>query len=67
VESCYTDTSRYDECDSLLELEATGSQPSVPLTDDVEKQRDAVSITATADTYAVVGYSASDNSFAITK
>jgi type IV pilus assembly protein PilA len=67
VESCYTDTSRYDECDSLLELEATGSQPSVPLTDDVEKQQDAVSITATADTYAVVGYSASDNSFAITK
>ena len=67
VESCYTDTSRYDECDSLPELQATGSRPSVPLTDDVEQKQDAVSITATADTYSVVGYSRSDNAFAITK
>jgi len=67
VESCYTDTSRYDECDSLPELEATGSRPSVPLTDDVEQKQDAVSITATADTYSVVGYSRSANAFAITK
>jgi len=67
VESCYTDTSRYDECDSLPELETTGSRPSVPLTDDIEQKQDAVSITATADTYSVVGYSRSDNGFAITK
>jgi len=67
VESCYTDTSRYDECDSLPELETTGSRPSVHLTDDIEQKQDAVSITATADTYSVVGYSRSDNAFAITK
>ena len=67
VESCYTDTSRYDECDSLPELEATGSRPSIALTDDIEQKQDAVSITATADTYSVVGYSRSANAFAITK
>jgi len=67
VESCFTDTSRYDECDSLTELEATGSRPGVPLTDAAEKKQDAVSITATARTYAIVGYSQGKNNFVIAK
>jgi type IV pilus assembly protein PilA len=67
VESCYTDTSRYDECDSLPELAETGSRPGVPLTDVVEKKQDAVSITATASTYSVVGYSRGNNDFVIAK
>jgi prepilin-type N-terminal cleavage/methylation domain-containing protein len=67
VESCYTETSRYDECDSLPELQATGSRPSVALTDAAERKQNAVSITATASSYSVVGYSVSDNEFAIEK
>jgi type IV pilus assembly protein PilA len=67
VESCYTETSRYDECDSLPELQATGSRPSVALTDAAERQQNAVSITATASSYSVVGYSVSDNEFVIAK
>lgn len=67
VESCYTDTNRYDECDSVPELEATGSKPGVVLTDATEKKQDAVSITATADKYSVVGYSRGNNNFVIAK
>ena len=67
VESCYTDTSRYDRCDSVSELQATGSKPGVPLTDATEKKQDAVSITATADTYSVVGYSGGTTNFVIAK
>ncbi len=67
VESCYTETSRYDECDSLPELQATGTRPSVTLTDAAERKQNAVSITATASSYSVVGYSVSDNEFVIEK
>jgi type IV pilus assembly protein PilA len=67
VESCYTETSRYDECDSLSELRATGSRPNVALTDEAEKKQDAVSITATASTYSVVGYSVSHNEYVIAR
>lgn len=67
LESCYTETSRYDDCDTLTELQDTDSNPDVPLTDPVEKKFGAVSITATADTYSVVGYSRSDNVFVIEK
>jgi type IV pilus assembly protein PilA len=51
VASCFTDTNRYDRCDTLPELQATG--------------QNAVSITATASTYSVVGYSATHGEFAI--
>ena len=65
VESCYTETSRYDEGDTLPELQAAGSRPNVPLTDAMEKEQDAVSISATASTYSVVGYSLSHSEFVI--
>lgn len=67
LESCYTQTSRYDECDTLDELDGADSNPDVPLTDLVEKNAGAVSIEATADTYSVVGYSQSANVFVIEK
>jgi type IV pilus assembly protein PilA len=67
VESCYTETSRYDECDSLPELQAAGTRPTVALTDAAERKQNAVSITATASSYSVVGYSVSDNEFVIEK
>jgi type IV pilus assembly protein PilA len=67
VESCYTETNRYDACDSAPELRATGSRPSVSLTDTAEQQENAVSITATASTYSVVGYSVSHNEFVIAR
>lgn len=67
LESCHTETSRYDECDTLPELEGADSNPGIPLTDVVEKREGAVSIEATADTYSVVGYSHSANLFVIEK
>ena len=67
IESCHTETQAYDECDTLAELRAADTHPSVPITDDVEKKAAAVSITATEDTYTVVGYSQSTNNFVIAK
>lgn len=67
VESCFTDTNRYDKCDSLPELRATGSSPSVALTDTAEKKENAVSISATASTYSVIGYSVSHDQFVIAR
>jgi prepilin-type N-terminal cleavage/methylation domain-containing protein len=67
LESCFTDTQSYEECDTLDELEATNSNPDVPLTDDVERRAGAVSITATDRTYTISGYSRSGNKFVVEK
>ena len=67
IESCHTETQAYDECDTLAELRAADTHPAVELTDDIVKKPGAVSITATQDTYSVVGYSSSENKFVIEK
>ena len=67
VESCHAETSNYQSCDTVAELEATGSRASSPITDTTAKAQGAVSISATADTYTIVGYSETDNTFSITK
>ncbi len=67
LEMCFTETRAYDACDDSLELQAAGSTLSAELTDAATMEKGAVSITATATTYTVVGYSTSSNSFAISK
>ena len=67
VESCFTDTESYVECDTLEELDATDSNPDVALTDDVERRAGAVSIAATDRTYTISGYSQSGNKFVVEK
>jgi type IV pilus assembly protein PilA len=67
VDSCFTDTGDYTSCDSTAELLATDTKPGVELTDTTTKQKGAVSVTATADTFTAVGYSQSGNAFSVTK
>ena len=67
VESCYSETKSYEDCDTLAELEATDTKPGVELTDTTTKEEGAVAVTATADTFTITGYSLSGNEFAITK
>lgn len=67
VEMCFTETRNYQSCDTAAELQATGTKLATSITDTTAKQVGAVSVTATADTYTIVGYSRSDNQFAINK
>ena len=67
VESCYSETKNYEECDTLAELEATDTKPGVALTDTTAKEKGAVSVTATPDTFSIAGYSQSNNTFVVNK
>jgi type IV pilus assembly protein PilA len=67
VESCFSETRDYLTCDSLAELDATGTKPGAEVTDTTAMEKGAVSVTATADTYTIVGYSRSNNTFSIAK
>jgi type IV pilus assembly protein PilA len=67
IEVCFSETRNYSTCDTLPELEATGTKLPAPLTDAATKRKGAISMTATQDTYTIVGYSSSDNAFAIKK
>jgi type IV pilus assembly protein PilA len=67
VESCYSETRDYEGCDTLAELEATDTKPGVELTDTTAKEKGAVSIEATADTFTITGYSQSGSTFSILK
>lgn len=67
LESCFTDTQSYEECDTREELDATNSSPDVALTDEVERRAGAVSIIATDRSYTVAGYSRSGNKFVVEK
>ena len=67
VESCFAETESYATCDTLPELGATDTRMSVELTDEVEQEEGAVSVSATADTYTISGYSQSQRTFVIAK
>ena len=67
VESCFTETKSYEDCDSLGELEATDTKPGVEFTDTTAKDAGAVSVTATADTFEIAGYSKTKTTFVIAK
>ena len=67
VESCFAETKDYERCDTLAELEATDTKPGVEITDTTAQKKGAVSVTATADTYSVVAYSQSNNTFGVAK
>jgi type IV pilus assembly protein PilA len=67
VESCFSETESYATCDSLPELDAAASRTSVELTDEAEQKKGAVSVSATADSYTISGYSLSDRTFVIAK
>ena len=67
VESCHAETGSYASCDTQAELEAAGAKVSTAMTDTTAKAKGAVAVTATADTYTIVGYSQTTNSFSITK
>jgi type IV pilus assembly protein PilA len=67
VESCRAETRDYTGCDSLAELNAADTSPGAELTDSTAKKQGAVSVTATADTYTIAGYSKSNNTFSFTK
>jgi prepilin-type N-terminal cleavage/methylation domain-containing protein len=67
VEACFMETRAYTTCDTVAELEAVGVRLPVELTDTTTAQAGAVSVTARAHTYTVVGYSQSDNAFTIAK
>ena len=65
IEACHSTMGDYRKCDTLPELEAAGSRPGVELTDAATKKSGAVSITAAADAYTIVGYSSTTNTFSI--
>jgi type IV pilus assembly protein PilA len=67
VESCFSETKSYEDCDTLAELEAMDTTPGVELTDTTAQKKGAVSVTATADTYTIAGYSQSSNTFVMSK
>ena len=67
IESCYVEKRAYTACDTADELEQVGNRLSTELTDTTTKKEGAVAVEATADTYKVVGYSKSHNSFSIVK
>ena len=67
VELCYAETHTFASCDTVAELQAIGTKLPVELTDTTAKKQGAVSVTATADTYTITGYSQSSNAFAIIK
>ena len=65
VEACFAETRDFRDCDTRDDLGAIGVRLGPDITDTTTKQDGAVSITATADTYTIVGYSRSGNEFAI--
>lgn len=67
VELCFVETKSYQGCDTAPELGAAGTPPGPALTDTTTKAAGAVSVSATPDTYAVVGYSKSHNTFTVSK
>lgn len=67
LEACYVQTRTYTTCDTRLELQAAGSELASELTDTVTKKAGAIAVSATDDTYTIIGYSQSKNEFAITK
>ena len=67
VEACFAESRDFAQCDTRVELEGVGARLGTGLTDTTAKEKGAVSITATTDTYTIVGYSQSGNEFAIIK
>ena len=67
IEACFVERHAYTACDTAGELGQAGSRLSAELTDTATKKQGAVAVEATADTYTIVGYSKSDNSFSIAK
>jgi type IV pilus assembly protein PilA len=67
VESCYSETHSYVACDTAAELDAVNARPGIELTDMTAQAKGAVAVDATDDTYTVVGYSKSSNTFSIVK
>lgn len=67
VESCFVERRQFSGCDTVADLEATGSKLAVPLTTPTAPEPGAVSVSATATTYTIVGYSKSENRFSISK
>jgi type IV pilus assembly protein PilA len=67
VEACFAETNDFTECDTRAGLDAVGAKLGTDITDTATKQEGAVSITAGADTYTIVGYSRSGNEFAISR
>ena len=67
IESCFTETKSYEDCDTLAELDATDTQPGVEFTDTTTKKVGAVSVTATVDTFEIAGYSQTNTTFLIAK
>lgn len=67
VESCFSETESYATCDTLPELAATDTRTAVELTDEVQQKEGAVSVSATANSYTVAGYSKSHKTFVIAK
>jgi type IV pilus assembly protein PilA len=67
VESCYTETNSYTDCDTTAELGAVDTKPGVDFTDTTAKEEGAVAVTATADTFTVAAYSRSRNVFFLAK
>src|ERR1044072_4161120 len=60
IESCYTDTQRYDQCKTAAELPNTGL--------DIGANDGQVEVTvAGQNTFTIVGHSKSSNDFTITK
>ena len=67
IEACFTETRTYATCDTAAELEAAGSKLPVEVTDTTIQKMGAVSISAAQDTYTIIGYSKSTNTFSIAK
>ena len=63
VESCFAETQNFGQCNTEVLLSASGSETPVP----IGAGDGQVSVTATADTYSIVGHSKSGNDFTIAK
>ena len=63
VESCYAETQDFTGCASETDLSNAGTETPVP----IGTNPGEANITATTDTYTIVGYSKSDNEFTIAK
>ena len=67
VELCFVEKKDYTSCDTAPEISAVAGAPSAELTDAATKKQGAVSVAATSDSYEIVGYSKSDNTFTVTR
>ena len=63
VESCYAETQNFTQCNTEALLSASGSETPVP----IGAADGQVSVTATSNTYSIVGHSKSGNDFTIAK